>query len=88
MTMPTLSVPRLVVMQPAQAEIEVVCWIKPSQDHDLIWVVYADVDDDDDADVEDSFEKEFGAFVDQHEAGDTAKSILSFLEVTAATIPV
>ena len=69
MTMPSLSVPRLVVMQPAQAEIEVVCWIKPSQDHDLIWVVYADVDDDDD--VEDSFEKEFGAFEDQHVAGES-----------------
>ena len=69
MTMPSLSVPRLVVMQPAQAEIEVVCWIKPSQDHDLIWVVYADVDDDDD--VEDSFEKEFGAFGDQNEAGES-----------------
>ena len=84
--MPTLSVPRLVVMQPAQAEIEVVCWIKPSQDYDLIWVVYTDVDNDDD-DVEDSFEKEFGAFGDQNEAGDTAKSILSLLEVTAVTIP-
>ena len=69
MTMPTLSVPRLVVMQPAQAEIEVVCWIKPSQDHDLIWVVNADADDDDD--VEDSFEKEFGAFEDQNEAGES-----------------
>ena len=42
------------MMQPAQAEVEVVCWIKPTDDIHLVWIVYADVDGDvDNVDDED-----------------------------------